>query len=250
MKCHYHPELDSSNSCSVCQRLLCPSCSHNVKGRVFCQDCLVEGANLASLARSPAISNHSPKRAAFFALIPGVGAVYNRQYLKAVTHFAVFAALALVADSGPSIFGLAAFAFYIFMMIDAYRSAESLLRQRLINPQLSAEEQSEMGLPIWGGVLIIFGTIFFLDNLDVLSLDRVTRTGWPLLFIAAGIYLVLYYFLNPAGTRGDQPSQPARTSPAPSMPTPPDASPPSPTEPSGESGEPQPPTQPEEEKIR
>ena len=249
MKCYYHPELDSANGCSVCQRPLCPSCSHNVKGRFFCQDCLVEGANLASLARSPTISTYSPKRAALFGLIPGVGAVYNQQYLKATTHFAVFAALAIVADSGPAIFGLATFAFYVFMIIDAYRSAQSLLRQRLVNPQLDAEEQEEMRLPIWGGVLIVLGTIFFLDNLGLLSLYQVTRIGWPLLFIAAGIYLVLYYFLHPATTPHRRAAQPTKAAVVPPMPPAPDASPPSPKEPPAEAADPQPPSQPEEDKI-
>lgn len=219
MKCYYHPDIDSANACSACSRFLCPSCSHRVKGRIYCQDCLVQGAELAAIARSPQLANYSPSRAAFFGLVPGIGAVYNRQYLKAVTHFATFAALIILADHGPEIFGFAAFAFYVFTIIDAYRSAQSIMRAAAENPDsLRKEEEGEIKLPLWGVVLVLLGVFFFLDNLEVLRLRQVIDFAWPLIFIALGLYMILYYLTNP----------PKRRRPSASEILPPEAPPPYP----------------------
>jgi hypothetical protein len=196
MKCYYHPDLDSANACSVCSRALCASCSHSVKGRIFCQDCLVRGSELAGLARNPQIANYSPGRAALFAIIPGIGAVYNRQYPKAIAHVGVYAALWMIADAGVEIFVLATLAFWIFTIIDAYRSAQDILRQQVANPGLIAgEEDGEVKLPVWGIILVLLGIVFLLNNLDFLNLRTFIRLAWPLLFIGAGAYLILYYFL-------------------------------------------------------
>ncbi len=195
MKCYYHPDLDSTNGCAVCSRTLCISCSHSVKGRIYCQDCLVRGAELAGLARNPSVANYSPARAALFGIIPGIGAVYNRQYTKAIAHIGVFAALWMIADAVDGIFVLATMAFWTFTVIDAYRSAQDNLRQQVANPGLiPGDGEDEVKLPVWGIVLVLMGLLFFLNNLDFLNLRTFLRLAWPLLFIGAGAYLILYYF--------------------------------------------------------
>ena len=40
----------------------------------------------------------APKRAALCSLIPGMGAVYNNENLKAITYFSVFAALVIMGE--------------------------------------------------------------------------------------------------------------------------------------------------------
>ena len=195
MKCYYHPDLDSTNGCAVCARTLCISCSHSVKGRIYCQDCLVRGAELAGLARNPGVANYSPSRAALFGIIPGIGAVYNRQYTKAIAHIGIYAALWMIADAVDGIFVLATIAFWIFTIIDAYRSAQDILRRQVANPELIAgERDDEVKLPVWGIVLVAMGLIFFMNNLGFLNLRTFLRLAWPLLFIGAGAYLILYYF--------------------------------------------------------
>lgn len=205
MKCYYHPDLDSANACSVCSRFLCPSCSHRVKGRFFCQDCLVQGAELAALARTPTLANYSPSRAAFFGLIPGIGAVYNRQYVKAVTHFGIFAGLVILADEGGGIFGFAAFAFYIFTIIDAYRSAQGVLRHVVADPTAMQSEEEEVKLPLWGSILVLLGVLFFLDNIGALSLRSATHFAWPLVFVATGLYMIFYYLAHPTKSKPPMP---------------------------------------------
>ncbi len=214
MKCYYHPDIDSANGCSVCGRFLCQTCSHRVKGRIFCQDCLVQGAELAAVARAPQLSNYSPGRAAFFALVPGIGAVYNRQYVKAVTHFGMFAALVILADNGPGIFNFAAIAFYIFTIIDAYRSAQTVIQRFARHPEAMMEsEEEEVKLPLWGTILVLLGIFFFLDNLEVLSLRAAVNFAWPLLFVAAGLYMILYYFTHPKAASAPPPRPPLQDPP-------------------------------------
>ena len=48
MKCSYHPTVDSQAFCTACSKALCAECSHRIKGKVYCQDCLVRGAEWAA----------------------------------------------------------------------------------------------------------------------------------------------------------------------------------------------------------
>jgi hypothetical protein len=135
----------------------------------------------------PSAAANIPVRAAICALIPGIGAVYNREYMKAVVHFAVFAGLCIVAES-IGIFGLAAFSFYVYTVIDAYRSAEAILR-RGDQPNV---EGNEINFPLWGGVLVLMGILFLLDNLGAISL-RATIQFWPVILIFLGLYLIFSF---------------------------------------------------------
>ena len=214
MKCYYHPNVESIQSCSACRKYLCAACSHSIKGKTYCQDCLVAGADLAALAVTPRLANFSPARAALFALVPGIGAVYNRQYVKAVLHFAIFAGLTIIADSGPGIFSVAAFAFYVFTIIDAYRSAQVILKNVVLNQQLLEEKTEDINIPVWGGVLVLLGVLFFLNNLGVFSLSEMTRFLWPLFFVGLGVYLVVEYYLS-AKRSAQAPPPPAVPHPQP-----------------------------------
>lgn len=142
-------------------------------------------------------SSFSAGKAALFAFIPGMGAVYNRQYDKAVAHFGIFAALCVFADE-VDILGLAAFVFYVFSIIDAYRSCQALSRQR----QADAMQDHQMNLPLWGGALVCVGLLFFLNNLGVVSLRQLARHSWPFLFVGAGLYLIFQYYTSGASQQG------------------------------------------------
>lgn len=190
MHCVHHPEVDSVNTCTVCSRPLCVACSNQIRGKIYCQDCLVRGTEWATTAHRLEVPSESPKRAALCALIPAMGAVYNRQYLKAVAFFAIFAGLAIMGDEVHGIFGFGAFVFYVFMLFDAYRSAEDLQRGA---PQLPSplEKTVSESAPLWGGILIGLGVLFLLNNLGVLSL-RALRDYWPVVFIVLGGYLIYF----------------------------------------------------------
>lgn len=187
MKCSYHPTVDQADICSACTRPLCQECTHRIRGKVFCQDCLVRGAEWAAAVKDLRIPTDAPKRAALCSVVPGIGAVYNGEYLKGLTFFAIFAALVILADHGHGIFGFGAVAFLIFTIFDSYRTAEARTRAQLAGgaPEpLDVRDRSSMA---WGVFLIALGIVFLLQNLIPYHF---VRHLWPLMFIVLGGYLV------------------------------------------------------------
>jgi hypothetical protein len=132
----------------------------------------------------------APKRAAALALIPGMGAVYNSEYQKAITQFAVFAALSIMGDSIHGVFGFGAFVFLVFTMFDSYRTAEARLRTRLEREIPVQNPVKDQTVAAWGILLIGLGVIFLLKNF--IHFDFINKL-WPLVFIALGAYLVYRY---------------------------------------------------------
>ncbi len=188
MKCSYHPAVDSQEACSVCGKGLCKECIHTIKAKPYCQDCLVQGAEWAGTVKGLKLPSDAPKRAAVCAIIPGLGAVYNGEYTKAITYFAVFASLSIMGDRVHGIFGFGAFVFLLFTMFDAYRTAEAMTRRR-IETGLDAMKPANQDKTIvgWGIVLIVLGIVFLLQN--IIPFHFLNRL-WPLVFIALGGYLV------------------------------------------------------------
>jgi hypothetical protein len=188
MKCAYHPAAESQELCSTCSKPLCSECSHRVKGKVYCQDCLVQGAELSATAKDLRVPVDSPRRAALCAVIPGIGAVYNGDYMKAITYFAIFAALVVMGDDVHGVFGFGAAVFLIFTMFEAYRTAEANTRARLDGrgglPKSQEKEQAVVG---WGIFLILLGFMLLLRN--YLPYEWLMRL-WPVAFILLGGYLV------------------------------------------------------------
>ena len=191
MKCSYHPSVDFQDVCNVCRKALCSECVHKIKGKSYCQDCLVEGAEWAASVKNLRLPIDAPRRAAICALIPGMGAVYNNDYLKAVTYFAVFALLVMMGER-HGVFGFGAFAFLIFTMFDAYRTAEFKNRQRIMSGEIPEEtSRNDRTIIGWGIFLIVLGFLFLLQNLlkNIIRYDFLTEL-WPLVFIFIGVYLV------------------------------------------------------------
>lgn len=194
MNCSYHPESDSTTACSACGRALCSSCTHQIKERNFCQDCLIDAADLAVRARSGSVEGCDPGRAAWLSVIPGLGAIYNGQYLKAVTHFAVFAALCIMSDDVHGIFSLGAIVFYVYMIFDSYRSAQVVRERQLVSATpLAGPRASDVNSPVWGVLLIVLGLMFTAHNLGFLSFGFI-RDAWPLIFIIVGGILIYRSF--------------------------------------------------------
>jgi len=187
MKCSYHPVVESQNFCITCSKPLCAECSHQIKSKIYCQDCLVQGAEWAAAVKNLRITPDSPKRAALCSIIPGMGAVYNSQYLKAITFFAVFAALVILGDDVHPVFGLGAFAFLLFTMFDSYRTAEIKTRARLETGPVTVEPTEDKSIVAWGLFLIVLGVLFLLQNMIPY---RFLHHLWPLVFILLGGYLV------------------------------------------------------------
>jgi len=133
--------------------------------------------------------------AAVVALVPGLGAVYNRQNVKAFVHFIVICGLFELAElSGLRIFVAGGTVFYLYSMIDAYRTARAIANG--LDPTKEDERLRRLlqeNVQMWAMVLIGLGVIFLLtDVLHVLSLPFQVRQLWPLVLIGIGIYLMWY----------------------------------------------------------
>ena len=189
MKCSIHPAIDSQEKCHACNNPICAQCAHKIKDKPYCPDCLALGAEWAATVKGLKFPSEAPKRAAVCAIIPGMGAVYNNEYMKAVTYFAVWAALSVMGSRVHGVFGFGAFVFVIFTMFDAYRTAEAQARRRLQPGYVSTEPVPQDRTIIgWGIFLILLGFVFLLQNVipEYLLFNRL----WPLVFILLGGYLV------------------------------------------------------------
>jgi hypothetical protein len=190
MNCSYHPTVESQVGCSICTKPLCGDCTHNIKGKVYCQDCLAQSAEWLAGIKGLRLPSDTPQRAAWCALIPGMGAIYNNEYLKAVTYFAVFASLIMMGNHFDGIFGFGAFVFIVFTMFDAYRTAERRMSS-LMESSASSDDAASQDKAIiaWGIFLMLLGGMFLLQNfLPYYFLNRL----WPLIFIFLGGFLVYY----------------------------------------------------------
>src|SRR5262249_14097301 len=128
MNCFYHAEAPNVAFCIHCGRALCNECIRNVRGSVYCESCLgdlIEGKSAGpSLANGPAVKRDIPPTnpgvAFALGLIPGVGAIYNGEFVKAAVHILIFGTLLSLADAtGAALFGLASAAFYFYMPFEA-----------------------------------------------------------------------------------------------------------------------------------
>jgi len=134
--------------------------------------------------------------AALFAVVPGMGAVYNRQNIKAVVHFITIVGLFQLASTrvASGFFALAGLAFYFYSIVDAYRTAQ------LISQGESAaadEERFKRKLikraPLIGIVLITTGLLVVIQIVRPFAFIPLTRL-FPVALILLGGYLLTRYF--------------------------------------------------------
>ena len=213
MKCANHPLVDSVAYCAQCGRPLCEPCRRQVKGTSYCEPCLA--ARLQSTMWSSA-GQHGPGGNPGVALalgfIPGVGAIYNGQIVKAMVQVLLFASLIGLANRVGGgiapVFGLAAGAFYFYMVIDSYQTAKARqLGQPM--PEWFGLNEVKMDAPIGAGLLIVLGILFLLDNLGVPIFSQVGKF-WPVLLIALGLIL-LQKRLNRPGSSENKGSEMAHS---------------------------------------
>ena len=184
MKCAVHQEVDATGYCRNCGKALCPVCTRNVQGMVYCEPCLG-----AMISQQPVqMTGPKPGLAAFLGMIPGLGAVYNAQYLKAIVHVAIFAIVVTILSVSNStavdtFFGIGLGAFIVYMMVDAHRVASMRLAGQTPADAVYASPSAKAIGPF---ILIAIGLLFLINNFHPLDLDRLIDMWWPLILIAAG----------------------------------------------------------------
>jgi len=137
MNCATHPAVPATAYCRTCGKALCEACKRDVKGVIYCQECLAArlegtvppaaqvpgGTPIGAVPVSPP-GTPNPALATILGFIPGVGAFYNGQFAKGFIHVLVFAILIKLTDASD-IFGLAIAAWYFYMVFDAYKTAKA-----------------------------------------------------------------------------------------------------------------------------
>ncbi len=211
MNCYLHPDREATAYCRTCGRPLCADDQREIYGVIYCQDCLARQAGMtppapapttdaaATAAVAPAYAppaGHVPSPGLALALgfIPGVGAVYNGQYLKAFVQVVIFAFLIAMENSGngavDTFFGLAIAAFYFYMVIDSYRTAKQLEAGQPVQDVFNLGSVSTVNAPVAAIILIVIGVIFLLRSLGFFYYDS-SRYFWPAILIAIGVYILV-----------------------------------------------------------
>lgn len=197
MYCAYHTQSAARVQCSHCQRGLCPACDHRIKGFPYCQDCIVRGIEGLSQQRyQHGRSKARARVAALCALIPGMGAVYNRQNLKAVVHFVsiVFLFNLPKLQILPGLFALAGVVVYIYSMMDAYRTAVRLGEGESAEAdEARFKQRLARNAPALGIGFIVLGALSVLRLLQPFAFINLGRL-LPVGLIILGGYLLTRYF--------------------------------------------------------
>jgi hypothetical protein len=196
-----------------------------VRDVLYCEDCLATIMGIPGAAPATASHVDSPSAASWPAaplptsagatavprqagnpglafvlgfLFPGLGAVYNGQYNKALIHIAVFATMILGLSSDmdggmKAVLGILLGGFVFYMAFDAMRTAQAQHRGEVLADPLQTWSKERPVGPI---ILIVVGALFLLNNFDLFPFYRIERF-WPLVLIAVGILM----FRNRLGNR-------------------------------------------------
>jgi hypothetical protein len=123
--------------CQDCGRPLTAETVRTVGTGVFCEPCLtmrVGGPNPAAgysavppvgTPLQPLAGDANPTLAGWLGLIPGVGAMYNGQYAKAVAHLVIFVLLVSLKDNVSHVFDVFVAAWIFYQILDAYQTAKA-----------------------------------------------------------------------------------------------------------------------------
>src|SRR5690348_10082941 len=136
MNCAIHTETPAVAYCRTCGKALCENCKRDVMGAIYCEPCIA--ARLQGGIASPGVQPvvpvavvegaPSPGLAAFLGFIPGVGAMYNGQFMKAFIHVVIFALLIVAVSNARGLeplFGLMIPAFIFYMVFEAHQTAKA-----------------------------------------------------------------------------------------------------------------------------
>jgi hypothetical protein len=191
-------------------------------GAIYCEPCIAARLQGGAPTGQPVVpvavvpGAPSPGLAALLGFIPGVGAMYNGQFRKALLHIVIFVLLVAAAHEISGLFGLLIAFFIFYMAFEAHQTAQARQLGRPmpdplglehlfgiqenqappsvsggtptapgVPPQDSSQVPPRANVPVSAIVLLGLGVFFLLVNLDLLHLHRT----WPLLLIGLGLWL-------------------------------------------------------------
>lgn len=123
MDCVNHTGTAATAFCQNCGKAMCATCVRNAPGgQVLCEPCSVAWQNMQQPFVPPPTGVPNPVAAAVLGIIPGVGAMYNGQFIKGLIHVVIFAVLISLTDHF-GIFGIFIAAWVVYQSFEAYHTA-------------------------------------------------------------------------------------------------------------------------------
>jgi TM2 domain-containing membrane protein YozV len=125
MDCVNHSGVSAAAYCQNCGKALCSGCVRNAPGgQIFCEPCWTAWQGVPPLFVAPPAGAPHPVLAAFLGLIPGVGAMYNGQFIKGLVHVVIFAVLVSAAHV-YGVFGFFVAGWIFYQVFEAYHTARA-----------------------------------------------------------------------------------------------------------------------------
>jgi hypothetical protein len=229
MNCLNHPEAPAIGYCRECGKALCETCRRQADGTVYCEEHAPSAAwtspppppppppysapepppysapeptpyttSQPQYSRPPITDpGSSPGLAFLLGFIPGVGAIYNGQYVKGLSHVIIFGVLISIVGNDElngnlqPLFGMLIAAWVFYMAFEAYHTAK---RRQLGQP---VDEFSSIvprsghpgRFPVAPALLIAVGVLFLLHNMNILRIGDLIRY-WPVALICLGAYML------------------------------------------------------------
>jgi hypothetical protein len=214
--------------CRACGKPLCEACRVSAGGTVYCQEHAPVAADAGAAAESspytaPAPApvsvsgpipdtGASPGLAFLLGLIPGVGAIYNGQYVKGLIHVVVLGVLISIVSSNDAagglepLFGMMIGVWVFYMAFEAYHTARKRQLGQHVDEfsSLVPLHGQQSSFPVGPAVLIAVGLLFLLNNMEIIRFSQIIRY-WPIALIALGVYM-LYERLSSSEHRHSAPT--------------------------------------------
>jgi len=203
MSSEVQPGVSIVGYCRACGKPLDAGSVRTAQGTLYCEQHVPLEANVSPEHSSPYTATVpppipdpgvSPGVAFVLGLIPGVGAIYNGQYIKGIAHMFILGMLFVIVDNDTGgltpLLSVMIPGFWAYMAFEAYHTAKKRLQGGPVDEFSSLiPGQSPSRFPVAAVVLIVLGVVFLLNNLEILEVRRMVRF-WPVMMIGLGVYLL------------------------------------------------------------
>lgn len=180
--------------CRACGQALLPDQVHLYQGVMYCATHVPPTPSSPASPSAPSpkapAAGCSPALAFLLGLIPGVGAIYNGQYAKGFVHVLITALLINLANQDEPFGEMLVPIWFFYMAFEAYHTAKKRLLGESVDEFSSIFPTQAPGFPLLPVLLIALGTVFLLNNLNIISIRRLIPYAGPLFLIALGAYML------------------------------------------------------------
>jgi len=223
MNCATHHDIAAVAFCRTCGKALCANCTRDVRGVIYCENCLaarLDGAAPAAafvppvqtlyppigspVVPRPAVGVSSGPNPAVAGILAGffpfgVGAVYCAQYAKGLAHLVLFVLMIVGLSSDlpwfvNTVLGISLGLFYFYQIFDAVRTAKALQAGEPVPDPMGLTQSFSLGdkfesgkVPVGAVVLIGLGVLFLLHTMGIMEYGF--ERYWPLILIFLGVWM-------------------------------------------------------------